>query len=218
MKVKKFFLAVSAMAMLAALPAHATGSGWWTPPADQSASASAGSGSGASNEAKATGKWRGASASDSKYSETGANVDIPKRGWASGSAYAKSGVEGDSSAFYHDPKNGSAENTLDMGTGGDAEVTVNGRTDKRGYEAAVYGGGSSEGHATGRHTSTDGGSGSWGSASGSAHVSKPGDDGAGAHAGMGSYAYNNTSASDRDYAAVNNIVGSGSSAEASTND
>lgn len=201
---------------LAALPAHATG--WWNPPADQSAEASAGAGSGASNSASATGKHRRASASDSKYSETDAQVNIPKRGWAYGSANAESGVVGDSSASYHDPKKGSAENTLDMGTGGDAEVTVNGRTDKRGYEASVFGGASSEGHATGRHSSTDGGSGSWGAASGSAHVAKPGDDSAGAHAGMGSYAFNNTSASDKDYAAVNNIVGSGASAEAKTND
>jgi hypothetical protein len=82
----------------------------------------------------------------------------------------------------------------------------------------VFGGGFSEGEATGRHTSVDGGSGSFGYADGSAHVAKPGYDSAGAHAGMTSYAYGNSSAEDKDKSAVNNVIGSNASANAETND
>jgi hypothetical protein len=216
---KKHLLATAAaLGLLVPVLAPTQALAWWSPPADQSASAEANSGSGATNSAEAKGKHRRAAAGDSKWSETDAQVDIPKRGWASGSANATSGVEGYSEGSYKDRKKGSSSNVLDMGTGGNAEVTVNGWTDQRSYEASVFGGASSEGEASGDHTKTRGSTGSWGYATGGAHVSKPGSDSAGAHAGMGSYAENTTTASDDSDASVDNSVGSGASAEASTAD
>ncbi|MCU0678429.1 MAG: hypothetical protein MUF19_02475 [Candidatus Pacebacteria bacterium] len=219
LSMKKHLLAtVAALGLLVPVlaPTQALAT-WYTPP-DQSASAEANSGSGATNSATATGKHRSARAGDNKWSETDAKANVPSRGWASATADAESGVEGYSEGSYKDRKKGSSENVLDMGTGGNAKATANGWTDKRSYEASVFGGASSEGEATGRHTSTRGSTGSWGYANGGAHASVPGGDSAGAHAGMGSYAENTTTASDDSYASVDNSVGSGASAEASTAD
>jgi hypothetical protein len=132
-------------------------------------------------------------------------------------ANAESGVHGYSGGSYKDPKNGSSSNVLDMGTGGNASVTVNGFTQDRGYSASVFGGGNSSGEATGKHTKTQGSSGSHGYANGGAHVNVPGPDSAGAHAGMESYSQNTTTASGKDAVSVDNEVGSGASADASTN-